>query len=210
MISHEVNWVRRGVRDGFRWAGTKMICRQVWTIYDYEQELVNRCPDCYDDVLKQVSNTRCPSCYGTGFEGGYKPPIIIWASIAENVNQNRKHENAGVRPESSPQIRLPTDMNFHDGDVFAEIREMTCDCPTKLGRVFMLNGPVDRKTVQGWVSNNNRDGARVTAIEQMVVSQAGTVKELLPTDLIYDSIEEFFGVDSADPWPKETEGYDGP
>lgn len=208
-ISHEVDWVRRGVRDGFQWAGTRMICRQVWTVYDYEQGLVSRCPECYDEVLKQVSNTRCESCYGTGFAGGYKPPMVIWASIAENVSQNRKHENAGIRPESSHQIRLPTDMDFHDGDVFAEIREAVNGVPTRLGKIYMLNGPVDRKTVQGWVSNNRFDPSRDTVIEEMVVSQAGTVKPLLPTDFIYDNAYSFFDVRSANPWPKDTEGYNG-
>jgi hypothetical protein len=193
--SHEVEWVRRGVRDGLRWAGTEMLCCQRWTLWDFENGLVKRCPDCYDEVLKQVSNTRCQSCYGTGFEGGYGKPFRTWASISENQAQaeDEKHELQGVRQPGQVSIKLPVDHIFHNGDVFAEIRAQENKVVTQLGRLWVIDTPVAHQTTQGWVSDDNDDDSRTTILEDIMTSQAGTVKLLLPTDVLYVNAQKLFG-----------------
>lgn len=192
--SHEAAWIRRGVRDGFRWAGTKVLVRQAYTISDFKLGVVNRCPTCFDEVVKQVSNTRCPDCWGTGFEGGYRPPFVTWCSILENVPQDERHQNDGIDFAGDTTIKLPVDRVFRDGDIIAEVRRMENDWPVELGRVFRLDGPVRQQTVQGWVSNDNVNAERRTRLEDILVSQEGPAKLLLPTDMICQNAETFFGL----------------
>lgn len=199
-VSHEARWIRRGVRDGFRWAGTLVVGRQVWSVSDYELGRVKHCPYCYDEVLKHVSNTHCPHCFGTGFEGGYQQPFTTWCSIMENQPQNERRTNNGVRPEGNTTIRLPVDRYYHDGDIFAEILSREDGEPLLLGRIYRLEGPVQQMTVQGWTSTNRYDDDRDTPLAEMLVEQRGTLKQLLPTDPIYKKAPEFFSVD-AYPYP---------
>jgi len=46
------------------------------------------CPVCLDWDTKEVRDSDCPVCYGTGFEGGYYPAIEYW--ITTDANWNRK------------------------------------------------------------------------------------------------------------------------
>ena len=205
--SREVDWVRRSVNDGFRWAGTKIICRMQYCFRDFALGHAVRCSHCYDEVLQQSNNSRCPYCYGTGYEGGYGDAFITWCSLSENVPQDDKFENAGVRPTGDMEVRLPVNKLFHNGDTFAEIREENDSGIVKLGRLFMLDGPVQQKTVQGWVSDDNKDAERATILENTMVEQRGTVKLLLPSDLIYQNSASFWGVASA-PYVDDGENQD--
>lgn len=36
-----------------------------------------RCKKCFDILTKKVTNSKCTSCFGTGFEGGYETPVAI-------------------------------------------------------------------------------------------------------------------------------------
>jgi len=46
------------------------------------------CPICLDWDTKEVRNSDCAICYGTGFVGGYYPAIEFW--ITTEANWNRK------------------------------------------------------------------------------------------------------------------------
>ena len=72
---------------------------------------------------------------------------------------------------------------------------------TEIGRVFTLDGAVQRQTVQGWVSNVTND--RETRVEDMVVSQSGTLKLLLPTDVRCRMGLSFF--EGLSPEPREAD-----
>lgn len=61
------------------------------------------CPRCRDKLTQEPSDTDCPVCYGTGFEGGYHPalPLQCWdlspQVIQEDIDSNLKgsaRENA--------------------------------------------------------------------------------------------------------------------
>lgn len=42
------------------------------------------CTDCVDEILQQAASNECPSCYGTGFQGGYYPQGRIQANLDED------------------------------------------------------------------------------------------------------------------------------
>jgi hypothetical protein len=45
-----------------------------------------RCRDCFDPLTKKVTDTKCDTCFGTGFEGGYFLPVRIRGRIGvQNV-----------------------------------------------------------------------------------------------------------------------------
>jgi len=45
-----------------------------------------RCRDCFDTLTKRVTKSKCDTCFGTGFEGGYFDPIRIRGRIGvQNV-----------------------------------------------------------------------------------------------------------------------------
>lgn len=48
-----------------------------------------RCPECYDPIEEQVTQSDCPVCMGTGFLGGYYPPIRIQAHYMPVTARNR-------------------------------------------------------------------------------------------------------------------------
>lgn len=48
-----------------------------------------RCKDCFDILTKRVTNSKCNTCYGTGFEGGYFDPVRIKGRLGiDNVQTN--------------------------------------------------------------------------------------------------------------------------
>lgn len=36
------------------------------------------CKNCYDNITQRVTNSSCPSCFGTGFARGFHHPIEMW------------------------------------------------------------------------------------------------------------------------------------
>ena len=75
-----------------------------------------RCPSCYDAVLGKTIDTRCVTCWGTGFSGGYHYPTAIWAQVDASpeseqvsVEDHRRVQLAQMRCGPSPGIK-PLDL----------------------------------------------------------------------------------------------------
>ena len=197
--SREVFFTRMAVIDGFRLAGGLFLCRQKYMLQEYEDGLVEHCPYCWDELLKQSNNTRCPHCFGSGYaDGGYKPPMIVRAHVSENSRDylNKNDQTQGVREQQDMSIKLPFEPLFHSGDVFAEVLEMEYGQPVVLGRMFQIGGEVTYKTVQGIVSNNRID--LTMDLRERIVSQEASVKLLLTTDDKYLTSNAFWGISRND------------
>jgi len=48
-----------------------------------------RCPVCFDLLTKKVTKSKCSSCYGTGFTGGYFSPVRIRGRFGVNNVQTQ-------------------------------------------------------------------------------------------------------------------------
>jgi hypothetical protein len=75
-----------------------------------------RCPNCYDDILGKKLDSQCPTCWGTGFSGGYHYPISFWGQIdsAEETEQvttedHRRVQHSQARTGPSPAVK-PLDL----------------------------------------------------------------------------------------------------
>lgn len=196
-VSREVLFVRRSIADALRWSGTVMLCRQPWSKSDFNAGRVGHCPECYDEVLKQQRNMRCRGCYGIGFEGGYKPAFAVRAHIQNNSANHDVGDNAGMREEQNPTIKLACDGHIYgSGDLFAEVLEISGGVPSRIGRVFQISGSINRQTVQGLVSTEKWEAGM--DLTDRMVAQQGTVKLLLATDERVLCSDEFWGIGKGD------------
>lgn len=93
----------------------------MWRISDHKKELVARCSNCYlpfgdvSEVYQQPSIRKCPVCYGTTFEGGYKARIIrpaIWNINAEEDKEQRR----GEITKNTSSVQSTSDFRMRIGD----------------------------------------------------------------------------------------------
>lgn len=61
-----------------------------------------RCPQCYDRVLKRTTMSNCRRCWDTGFDGGFSKPIYGWVfhwhparAVQASVMGEQKEQTAG-------------------------------------------------------------------------------------------------------------------
>lgn len=190
-ISREVLYTRKAVEDGMRLCGGTWLVRRIWTLQDLHDGLVRRCPVCWDEVNHQSKRPNdCPNCYGTTYEGGYRPVEIRRVVVLENANQDTEYDRDGVSTRFDVTVKMACEPIYHDGDVFAEALDMTGTKVTMMGRIFQLDGPVKCQTIEGVTSSNNTE--MTVNFQRKIVSQSGTGKLLLPTDARYTS--DFWGV----------------
>jgi hypothetical protein len=103
--------------------GEYAIFALMWHLEDFTAGLVGRCQRCYlgdtsiesriSDAYGQGDQYKCPDCYGTTFEGGYKA-IIVRPAIFSDVDKDQKAHSRGtvnsdeVDLESTPDFRIRT------------------------------------------------------------------------------------------------------
>jgi len=80
-----------------------------------------RCSNCWDKILKRVTDSQCLTCYGTGYIEGYYPPIDAWMHFYPNpktagVAQSGMMQNSVIDIEFTnyPEVRV--------GDVVVELK----------------------------------------------------------------------------------------
>lgn len=191
-VSRETLYTRKSVMDAMRLCGSTFMVRRIWTIQDYKDGLVEHCSACWDEVSHQSKRpSNCPNCFGTTFEGGYRPVELKRVVVLENTSDDIVVSKDGVSQKFDVTIKAACEPIYHDGDVFAEVLDMVGDKVTLIGRIFQLEGGVQCKTLQGVTSSNNVE--MTTNFQRMIISQQGQGKLLFPTDKRYS--KEFWGVD---------------
>jgi hypothetical protein len=93
----------------------------LWHIADHEAGLVARCSRCYgssDPIEQKIAETynqpiehRCPECFGTTFEGGFKARIVRPAIFSDSDEGETKQARGIAKPEdlsveSTPDFRV--------------------------------------------------------------------------------------------------------
>lgn len=93
----------------------------MWKLADHEKGLVGRCPTCYlnrGDIAEtygQAAQEKCPDCFGTTFEGGYKARIVrlsLWDANEEDIRENKR----GQIEISTASIQSTSDFRLRTGD----------------------------------------------------------------------------------------------
>lgn len=128
------------VRDRQNWAVDQMRYRHdqalyrlgeysifylMWSLLDLEAGLVTRCATCYGTpgtiqnavatVYQQPKINKCPDCFGTTFEGGYRARIVRPSMWADNDESEKLDKRGVVHPESVG-VETTWDFRMREGD----------------------------------------------------------------------------------------------
>lgn len=81
------------------------------------------CSVCFNPRLNQPIDPDCPSCYGTGFEGGFSRPSIQHMLVGHSDRRLEATDSGFIRLKrlTSKSPYLP---NIADGDILGEIQRM--------------------------------------------------------------------------------------
>lgn len=112
---------RKDHNDALYAFGEYSMLALMWRVEDHDDGLVARCPRCYrgDRAAKaygQSSENKCPDCFGTTFEGGYKAKVVrpcLWdTGPSENLEQGKRGEIV----QQSATVQTPSDVRMRDDD----------------------------------------------------------------------------------------------
>jgi hypothetical protein len=78
-----------------------------------------RCYNCWDELKQRVTVERCEYCFGTGFEGGYYPPIDSYMQILPMPKQ-QVPSPAGVQMPNEVEAWITNYPLVSPGDLISE------------------------------------------------------------------------------------------
>jgi hypothetical protein len=179
MESRTVRRLRRDVMTGLKRAGFRVALRRAWNLWDVEAGEVGHCPVCYNDSYRDATDPKCPSCYGTSFEGGYRPVELVWAVVDRSAALDEKVDTGGRYVESSQTLKVQCPPMVGDGDMVAEIRHLgEGDSILEIGQVYEVVGG----TTQDGMSGRDDSAFGEYRAEDSVVSQSVPLKPMFQQD----------------------------
>jgi hypothetical protein len=97
----------------------------MWHIQDFQHGLVDRCQRCFEGgdgpdaaiarAYKQPTQNKCPSCFGTTFEGGYKA-LIVRPAIFSDTDESETFQARGVVHPNDLDVESTTDFRVRSQD----------------------------------------------------------------------------------------------
>jgi hypothetical protein len=99
-----------------------------------------RCTNCWDKVLKRVTDSQCITCYGTGYIGGYYPPFDAWMHFYPNP-KTAGVAQTGMMQNSVSDIEFTNYPEIRVGDIIVELK------PNNLWRVDNSRFTEKNKTI---------------------------------------------------------------
>ena len=82
---YAIRQARQSVRDSLMSHGEECVLLHMHHANE-AQDVVPRCPACYDDIYKQGDRYDCSRCYGTTFDGGVAQAFRAWAIFTDAVD----------------------------------------------------------------------------------------------------------------------------
>jgi hypothetical protein len=97
----------------------------MWHLEDYNSGLVDRCSRCYGssgsttrviaEAYAQPTQNRCPICFGTTFEGGYKNLLVRPAIFSDN-DESEALQARGIVNPTNLSVESTVDFRVRSGD----------------------------------------------------------------------------------------------
>lgn len=93
----------------------------MWHVLDHEAGLVDRCADCYlsrgkiSEAYGQGDQNKCPTCFGTTFQGGIRAQIIRPA-IFTDTDEEERDGRRGTERSQTVAIESTHDFRVRSGD----------------------------------------------------------------------------------------------
>lgn len=78
-----------------------------------------RCPDCWDSVLKKVTSSSCPTCFATGYLGGFHTPILTCIHVTSEMKTNQPDVTS--RESAQTRMKMSRFPEVRPRDVFIEV-----------------------------------------------------------------------------------------
>lgn len=128
------------------------------------------CPNCFDPVLDKVIDDACPTCWGTGFSGGYHYPIAFWGQIDA--------------PEQTEQVTLED----HRRVLYYQLR---CGPSPALRPMDLVIDHQNRRYRIIAVSGTARLGVSVRQEVRMVQIQRGSIEDKIPLRVDTEGLKPF-------------------
>lgn len=105
--------------------GENTLFALMWHIQDFQAGLVGRCRRCYGttgsrtalvaEVYQQAAENKCPECFGTTFDGGYKA-LIVRPAIFADTDESETFAARGVVHADDVAIESTPDFRIRSGD----------------------------------------------------------------------------------------------
>jgi hypothetical protein len=147
----------------------------MWHNLDFEAGLVARCARCYvaagkiGEVYKQPTKNRCPECFGTTYEGGFKARIVRPAIFAD-TDEEETVDRRGVIHRQNVSIESTSDFRIRAGDF----------CFRADGTRWWLRGATTVRLRSGFGYPSQEDSALNINISQASLEDDDTVAYLIP------------------------------
>lgn len=116
------DWFHAGHVQALLAYGELAMFTLMWTERDHDLGLVGRCQTCFDGVksrqaaaFKQATERKCPDCFGTTYEGGFRAQIVRPVIMADR-NVETSEEARGVVTSDSMAIETTGDFTLRRGD----------------------------------------------------------------------------------------------
>lgn len=90
----------------------------LWHLEDFQNGLVTRCSTCYtvySQAYEQGERNKCPDCFGTTFEGGFKA-IIVRPAIFGDTDEGQQFQARGVVGSDDLDMESTPDFRVRSGD----------------------------------------------------------------------------------------------
>lgn len=129
-----------------------------------------KCPNCYDPVMEKVIDDQCPTCWSTGFSGGYHYPISFWAQIDS--------------PEQTEQVTLED----HRRVLYYTLR---CGPSPALKPLDLIIDHQNRRMRVVSVSGTSRLGVTVRQEVRLVQIQRGSIEDRIPLKVDVAKVKRF-------------------
>jgi len=157
----------------------------MWSLLDLEAGLVTRCLRCYGTggtvdnrkakVYNQPTINRCPDCFGTTYEGGFRARIVRPALWADNDEAEKPDRQGVVHPETT-NVESTWDFRMRQGDYIIRADGSRWRLPVSPRRTTLRSG---------YDHPSQKDTAITYAQMQARLEEEGTVAyDLLPTSKI--------------------------
>lgn len=107
--------------DAALWFGEMSIFVLWWSVEDFEKGRVDKCPTCIvpwgdiTDVYQQSPRMKCPNCYGTTFEGGFRA-LIHRPALWDHSHADQDIQRRGLATKQVASIQPTTDFEMRDND----------------------------------------------------------------------------------------------
>lgn len=129
-----------------------------------------QCPNCYDPVMDKVIDESCPTCWGTGFSGGYHYPTAFWAQIDA--------------PEQSEQVTLED----HRRVLYFQLRAGPSPALKPMDLIIDYQ---NRRFRVVSISGTSRLGVSVRQEIRLVQIQRGSIEDKIPLKIDHEALNPF-------------------